>query len=103
MFPSPLHQGNLTDLPHMHQLPNNSNMFKLFFRYKISLVSELEKSILNFGSSISFLHSNSYYLTGILSYAGIGNNSIIGYTNIKYHIQWIRGVVNKHVSKYISL
>ncbi|CAI6368896.1 unnamed protein product [Macrosiphum euphorbiae] len=52
------------------------------------------------GAGISFLHFNSYYLTGILSFNSydLSNTSkpVLGFTDIKYHVQWIRGVLNKH-------
>ncbi|CAI6367530.1 unnamed protein product [Macrosiphum euphorbiae] len=58
---------------------------------------ELTRSSVNDGSPISFLHLNSYYLTGILSYKNLKTkNSGLGYTSIKYHVQWIRRVLNKH-------
>ncbi|XP_060881629.1 uncharacterized protein LOC132953090 [Metopolophium dirhodum] len=61
---------------------------------------ELEVSPINDGSAISFLHFNSFYLTGVLSYENLNkNNSTLGYTNIKYHVQWIRGVLNKHFAE----
>ncbi|KAL4112689.1 hypothetical protein QTP88_016431 [Uroleucon formosanum] len=54
----------------------------------------------HFGGGISFLHFNSYYLTGILSVDSNGipgtNNSLLGFTDINYHIKWIRDVLNKH-------
>ncbi|XP_029342388.1 uncharacterized protein LOC115033024 isoform X1 [Acyrthosiphon pisum] len=49
------------------------------------------------GAGLSFLHSNLYYLTGIVSIKDPNTeNSIAVFTEIKYHIQWIRGLYNKH-------
>ncbi|XP_025208667.1 uncharacterized protein LOC112604026 [Melanaphis sacchari] len=49
------------------------------------------------GSGLAFLHSHSYYLTGVLSLKEINsNNSIAVFTNIKHHEQWIRGLYYKH-------
>ncbi|XP_016661869.1 uncharacterized protein LOC100160377 isoform X2 [Acyrthosiphon pisum] len=51
----------------------------------------------NAGSGISFLHLKSYYITGILSISNnLKNDTVIGFTDIKYHVQWIRVVLNKH-------
>jgi len=53
------------------------------------------------GAGLCFLHSKSYYLTGLASIKDPNtNNSIAGFTEVKYHIQWIRGMYNKH-SYYI--
>ncbi|XP_029344850.1 modular serine protease-like [Acyrthosiphon pisum] len=52
------------------------------------------------GAGISFLHFDSYYLTGILSVTGYDlndtNTPVMGFTDIEYHLHWIRGVLNKH-------
>ncbi|CAI6350599.1 unnamed protein product [Macrosiphum euphorbiae] len=43
------------------------------------------------GAGLCFLHSNFYYLTGVVSLKDPdANNSISLYTSVKYHIQWIR-------------
>jgi len=55
------------------------------------------------GAGISFLHSNSYFLTGVFTLEDTKSNyTISGFTDIKYHVQWIRGILNKHVRKHIS-
>jgi len=75
--------------------------------YKLSLVLGKRLYAQDGGAGISFLHSNSYYLTGILSVTGYDlndtNTPVLGFTDIEYHLHWIRGVLNKHVRKYISL
>jgi len=49
------------------------------------------------GAGLSFLHSDSYYLTGVVSVKDPEtNNSIATFTDVKYHIQWIRGLYNQH-------
>eukprot|EP00102_Acyrthosiphon_pisum_P021358 XP_016658568.1 PREDICTED: complement C1s-A subcomponent isoform X2 [Acyrthosiphon pisum] len=49
------------------------------------------------GAGLSFLHSNSYYLTGVVSIKDPNTeNSIAVFTEVKYHIQWIRGLYKKH-------
>jgi len=49
------------------------------------------------GGGLSFFHSNSYYLTGVTSIKDPDtNNSIAVFTDIKFHIQWIRDLYNKH-------
>lgn len=71
----------------------------------ICLVSDQIWFDQNRGGGISFLYFNSYYLTGILSvqYNKIKTNtSLVGFTDIKYHLKWIRGILNKHVRKNIS-
>jgi len=56
------------------------------------------------GAGINFLYSNSYFLTGILSFRDkIIKRPVTGYTDIKFHVQWIREILNKHVSKYFCL
>jgi len=43
------------------------------------------------GAGLCFLHSNLYYLTGVVSLKDPdANNSISLYTSVKYHIQKIR-------------
>ncbi|XP_022162710.1 uncharacterized protein LOC111028389 isoform X2 [Myzus persicae] len=50
------------------------------------------------GAGLSFIHSDSYYLTGVACLMDPNTNgSIIVFTDIKYHVQWIRGLLNKHV------
>jgi len=63
-----------------------------------SLVSGPLLSPINIGTGISFLHSNSYLLTGIYSFGDKKSNyTFSGFTDIQYHIQWIRGILNKQV------
>jgi len=52
------------------------------------------------GAGLTFKHADSYYLTGIVSVKDPNtNNSITSFTDVKYHIQWIRGLYDKYVSK----
>ncbi|XP_060840495.1 uncharacterized protein LOC132921475 [Rhopalosiphum padi] len=49
------------------------------------------------GSGLAYLHSMSYYLTGVLSLKEPNsNNSIAVFTDVKYHVQWIRELHNRH-------
>jgi len=49
------------------------------------------------GAGLCLLHSDSYYLTGIVSIKDPNrNNSIAVLTEVKYHIQWIRRLYNKY-------
>eukprot|EP00102_Acyrthosiphon_pisum_P024664 XP_016661874.1 PREDICTED: uncharacterized protein LOC107882170 [Acyrthosiphon pisum] len=50
------------------------------------------------GVGITFLHDNSYYLTGLVS-VNDPNNSITIFTDIKYHIHWIRGFFDVHIGQ----
>jgi len=51
----------------------------------------------NRDAGLCFLHSNSYYLTGIVSMKDPNtDNSIAVFTEVKHHIQWIRGLYNKY-------
>ncbi|XP_029345055.1 uncharacterized protein LOC100167148 isoform X2 [Acyrthosiphon pisum] len=51
----------------------------------------------NTGAGISFLHSNSYFLTGVLTFMDDPKDGIFsGFTDLKYYVQWIRGILNKH-------
>jgi len=85
----------------MHYLTNNSYIFNLCHIIIISLVSGPVLSSKHKGTGISFLHSNSYFLTGVNSlWHANSNYTISGFTDIKYHVQWIRGIFNKHVRKY---
>lgn len=87
-------------------LPNNSNNY-LCFMYKLSLVLGKRLYARDGGAGISFLHSDSYYLTGILSVTGYDlkdtNPPVLGFTDIEYHLHWIRAVLNKHVRINIFL
>ncbi|XP_003244613.1 venom prothrombin activator notecarin-D2 [Acyrthosiphon pisum] len=49
------------------------------------------------GASLSFSHSNLYYLTGVASVKDSNtNNSIAVFTEVKHHIQWIRRLYDEH-------
>lgn len=77
--------------------------------YKISLVSDQDADYRIPGLDISFLHLNTYFLTGVLILEDrqfkdkLIKNTLIGITDIKYYIEWIRGILNKHVCKYLLL
>jgi len=46
-----------------------------------------------------FLHSDFYYLTGIVSLKDPNtHNSIAVFTNVSTHINWLREMYNKHSS-----
>ncbi|CAI6346329.1 unnamed protein product [Macrosiphum euphorbiae] len=47
------------------------------------------------GDGLSFFHNNSYYLTGV---TGVKDRlrSIIVFTEVKYHMTWIRELYNQH-------
>ncbi|XP_029345085.1 uncharacterized protein LOC100572756 isoform X1 [Acyrthosiphon pisum] len=47
------------------------------------------------GAGLCFFHSDSYYLTGVVSIKDPStNNSITVFTEVKYHIRWVRGLFN---------
>ncbi|XP_016659042.1 uncharacterized protein LOC100166859 isoform X3 [Acyrthosiphon pisum] len=49
------------------------------------------------GAGLCFLHSDSYYLTGVVSSKDTDKNySIATFTEIKYHIEWIRGLFDRY-------
>jgi len=49
------------------------------------------------GAGLCFLHSNSYYLTGVVSIKSSNtSNSMAVFTEVKSHIQWLRGLYNKY-------
>jgi len=74
-------------------------MINLGIIYKIFLVPGQGVGNVS-GAGICFLHSNSYYLTGVASVKDANtNNSVVVFTEVKYHIQWIRELYKKH--KYI--
>jgi len=71
---------------------------------KISSVSE------NIGDegykyqTLSILNSNYYFLTGLKSFwSTLNNKTALGFIDIKYYIPWIRGILNKHALKNISV
>ncbi|CAI6343863.1 unnamed protein product [Macrosiphum euphorbiae] len=50
------------------------------------------------GAGISFLHGSSYFLTGVLGLVHIDTYyKVPAFTDIKYHVPWIRGISNKHI------
>ncbi|XP_022182777.1 mannan-binding lectin serine protease 2-like [Myzus persicae] len=50
------------------------------------------------GAGLCFLFSGSYYLTGVVSIKDPNTkNSISVFTEVKYHMRWIRGVYNKYI------
>jgi len=77
--------------------------------YKIFFVSEQNVEYRLPGTGISFLHSNTNFLIGVMSYQvfnlydKITNDRLFGITKIGNHIPWIRGIFNKHVRKYFHL
>ncbi|XP_060836526.1 modular serine protease-like isoform X1 [Rhopalosiphum padi] len=51
------------------------------------------------GAGLTYLHFESYYLTGVVSVKDPNtNNSIAVFTDVKRHIQWIRELYNKYTS-----
>jgi hypothetical protein len=72
-------------------------MLNLCLIYKICLVSGQGLGEGDSGSGLAYLHSMSYYLTGVLSLKEPNsNNSIAVFTDVKYHVQWIRELHNRH-------
>jgi len=64
---------------------------------KICFVSGERVLQVDSGAGLSFLHSNSYYLTGVASIKDQEtNNSVAVFTEVKHHIKWIRRLYNKH-------
>jgi len=65
--------------------------------YKIFLISEQGVLHGDSGAGLWFLHSDSYYLTGVASVKDpYTNNSISVFSEVKYHIQWIHSLYNKY-------
>jgi len=63
---------------------------------KIFLVSGQGVDKGDSGAGLCFFHSDSYYLTGIVSIKDPSkNNSIAVFTEVKNHIRWIRELFNK--------
>ncbi|CAH1707810.1 unnamed protein product [Aphis gossypii] len=61
------------------------------------LVSGREMGEGDSGEGLTFIHSEFYYLTGVLSLKEkSSNNSIAVFTDIKYHVEWIRKLFNKY-------
>jgi len=77
-------------------------MFDLCLTFKICIISGQGVGRIDSGAGLTFLHANSYYLTGLVS-SKDPNNSISVFTDIKYHIHWIRRFIILHVRKYIYL
>ncbi|XP_022170820.1 uncharacterized protein LOC111034095, partial [Myzus persicae] len=83
----------------------NTSLFDLYLTFdKICAGSTFDSELAHSdglgdsGSGISFLHSNSYFLTGVLSTIHIEeNNTVAGFTGIEYHIKFIHDILNKHV------
>jgi hypothetical protein len=66
---------------------------------KISLISGQTVLQGDSGAGLTFLHSNSYYLTGLVSVKDPNtNHSIAVFTNVKHHIKWLRELYNKYAS-----
>ncbi|XP_060871436.1 uncharacterized protein LOC132945689 [Metopolophium dirhodum] len=56
-----------------------------------SLVSEHSVDPSDSGAGLCFSHSKLYYLTGVVSLKDVeANNSIVLFTSVQYHIDWIR-------------
>ncbi|CAI6345677.1 unnamed protein product [Macrosiphum euphorbiae] len=54
--------------------------------------------------TISILFSNYYFLTGLKSsWSTLNNQTALGFIDIKYYIPWIRGILNKHTLKNVSV
>ena len=72
-------------------------MINFFYLNKISLISGQGVREGDSGAGLTFLHSNFYYLSGVVSVKDPNtNNSIAVFTDVKYHIQWIRELYNKY-------
>ncbi|XP_016655958.1 modular serine protease isoform X2 [Acyrthosiphon pisum] len=82
-----------------HIKPDVFDQYVTIDKFCSNFTQETKISAQDLGAGISFLHFNSYYLTGIHSVnydLSKTNNPVLGFTDIKYHVQWIRGVLNKH-------
>ncbi|XP_060869972.1 uncharacterized protein LOC132944560 [Metopolophium dirhodum] len=54
--------------------------------------------------SLSFLHSNSYFLSGISSdWNIIDTDRNLPFLDIKYYVPWIRGILNKHSTSNVCV
>ncbi|XP_060881631.1 uncharacterized protein LOC132953091 isoform X2 [Metopolophium dirhodum] len=80
--------------------PDVFDQYVTIDKFCSNFTQEKEISAEDLGTGISFLHFNSYYLTGIHSVNSYDlsktSEPVLGFTDIKYHVQWIRGVLNKH-------
>lgn len=85
----------------MHPLPNNRKIFNLFLINKIYLVLEPLYSYQGLG--ITFLHSNSHFLTGINTRYDEDTNErmVQQFIDLRFYVHWIRGLINKHVRKHV--
>lgn len=64
---------------------------------KIYLVSGQGASKGDSGAGLCFVHSNTYYLTGVVSLKDPNTtNSIAVFTDVKHHIQWICELYSKY-------
>ncbi|XP_060870753.1 serine protease 48-like [Metopolophium dirhodum] len=75
--------------------PNVSRVVLTFDKFCTASELGPDVSVGYDGDGLSFFHNNSYYLTGV---TGIKDplSSLTVFTEVKYHIQWIRGLYNKH-------
>lgn len=72
-------------------------MINLSIMNKIFLISGQGVGSGDSGSGLCFLHSDSYYLTGVVSSKDTDKNySIATFTEIKYHIEWIRELFDRY-------
>ncbi|XP_001942568.2 modular serine protease-like [Acyrthosiphon pisum] len=54
--------------------------------------------------NLNILYSNSYFLTGLKSFwSTLNNHTALGFIDIKYYVPWIRGILNKHALKNVSV
>ena len=81
----------------LYLLPNNSHLSNLSIVNKICLVSGQSVGQGDSGAGLCFFHYDSYYLTGVVSVKDPDSNKYIAvFTEIKYHIQWIRGLYTRY-------
>jgi len=70
--------------------------------YKILSVSEKLDGEKFHYQTLNILQSNHFFLTGLKSYwSKINDDDALGFVDIKYYIPWIRGILIKHVRKYV--
>ncbi|KAF0762508.1 Uncharacterized protein FWK35_00006322 [Aphis craccivora] len=78
-----------------------TNGFKMFVTYdKFCASFTLGQGVYqgDNGAGLTVLHSNYYYLTGVVSVKDSStNNSIAVFTNVKHHIQWLHVLYNKYM------
>jgi len=69
---------------------------------KIPLVSgEREVDGVDF-QSLSVLHSDLYFLTGVGSFNNRLDKNKLGFKAITYQVPWIRGILFKYVRTFVS-